>query len=187
VWFPMFIRRHRPQMEFGVAPFPCAGGVPGPRSLLEADVIVIPRGCRHPKEAWKFVLWTQREGLAILCRLQGKHLPFKDPPTWFHEGHPNPQIEIFERMAMAPDSFIIPATDVQLEYRDAVSRAFEHVWNWPVEQYLPPGLQGEERRKKIEELCRDEAARTLREVRVEMQAKLDAVTRNRSRAEGRAP
>jgi len=173
VWFPMFIRRHRPQMEFGVAPFPCAEGVPGPRSLLEADVIGIPRGCRHPEEAWKFVCWTQKEGLAILCRLQGKHLPFRDPPKWFHEGHPNLELDVFEKLAMAPESFIIPATRVQLEYRDAVNRAFEHMWNWPVERHLPAGLAPEDRRRRVENLCRDHAEKTLRQVRKEIQAKLD--------------
>ncbi|MBM4017972.1 MAG: extracellular solute-binding protein [Planctomycetes bacterium] len=185
VWFPMFIRRHRPQMEYGVAPFPCAEGVPGPRSLLEADVIGLPRGCPHPEEAWKFILWTQREGLAILCRLQGKHLPFRRPPPWFHEGHPNPQIEIFEQLAMAPESFIIPATRVQLEYRDMVIRAFEHMWNWPVERHLPGGLKGRERERAAEEACLREAAEELGRVRESMQSQLDAVDR-RAAAAGRA-
>lgn len=187
VWFPMFIRRHRPQLDFGVAPFPTAEGVPGPRSLLESDVMGIPRGCRHPKEAWTFLLWVQRQGLPIMCRLQGKHVPFKNPPAWFHEGHPNLEIAIFEQMAMAPESFIIPATRVQLEYRDAVVRAFEHVWNWPVENRLPAGLKGAERQKRIEELCRQEAEATLREVRESMQRKLDILDGRAAAAEGRAP
>jgi len=186
VWFPMFIRRHRPQMDFGVAPFPCAEGVKGPRSLLESDVMGIPRGCRHPKEAWTFVHWVQTQGLPIMCRLQGKHVPFKNPPAWFHEGHPNLEIRIFEDLAMAPDSFIIQATRVQLEYRDRVTQAFEHVWNWPVENYLPAGLTGPDRQRRIEELCREEAERTLRAVREEMQKKLDILDRRAAVAQGRA-
>ena len=39
VWFPNFIRRHRPHMNFGVAPFPTAAGLPGPRTLTSLDWI----------------------------------------------------------------------------------------------------------------------------------------------------
>jgi len=186
VWFPMFIRRHRPQMEFGVAPFPCAEGVPGPRSLLEADVIGIPRGCKHPKEAWQFVHWVQVKGLEILCRLQGKHMPVRRPSAMFHEGHPNLEIDVFEKLAMAPESFIIPATLVQMEYRDAVTRAFEHIWNWPVPEDALRGLSGAERQRKIDDLCREEIETTLREVREEFQTKLDTRTRRQRLAAGGA-
>jgi multiple sugar transport system substrate-binding protein len=184
VWFPMFIRRHRPQLEFGVAPFPCAEGVKGPRSPLGSDLIVIPRGCKHPKEAWTFVLWTQKEGLLTLCRLQGKHVPFKDPPAWFYEGHPNLEVRTFADLALAPESFTMPANRVQLEYRDAITRGFEHVWNWPVERYLPAGLSGQKREAKVRELCMEEARTTLRDLREQIQTKLDMLDRRATVAEG---
>jgi len=177
VWFPMFIRRHRPQMEFGVAPFPSAAGVPGPRSVMEQDVIGIPRHCKHPKEAWKFVCWVQKEGIAILSRLQGKNTAIRNPPAWFHQGHPNLELKVFEDLALAPESFIVPNTLVGQEYRDEMNRAFEHIWNWPVElekKSALEGLTGAARQAKIEALCREEVARTLAEVRQEVQRQLDA-------------
>ena len=183
VWFPLFIRRHRPQLEFGVAPFPCAEGVPGPRSLLEADIIAIPSGCKHPKEAWKFVYWVQTKGLPILCRLQGKHLPFRKTPPGFNEGHPNLEIALFEQMAQAPESFIIPATPVQLEYRDAIVRAFEHIWNYPVEKDMPPGLTGEARDRAVQKASETEATTDLRKIREEFSRKLDTI-RERERQFG---
>jgi multiple sugar transport system substrate-binding protein len=176
VWFPMFIRRHRPQMDFGVAPFPCAEGVPGPRSVMEMDVIGIPRHCKHPKEAWEFVLWVQREGLAILSRLQGKNMAIRRPPPWFYQGHPNLELDVFEKLAMAPHSFIIPNTLVRQEYSDEINRAFEHIWNWPVEQQHAAelaGLTGAARKAKVEALCREEVRRELGRVREEIQRKLD--------------
>jgi multiple sugar transport system substrate-binding protein len=177
VWFPMFIRRHKPQMEFGVAPFPCAAGVPGPRSVMEQDVIGIPRHCKHPAEAWKFVLWVQREGIAILSRLQGKNIAIRNPPAWFHQGHPNLELEVFERLALAPQSFIVPNTLVGQEYRDEMNRAFEHIWNWPVElenKSALEGLTGAARQAKIKALCREEVAGTLAQARQEIQARLDS-------------
>jgi len=51
VWFSNFIRRHNPHMEFGVAPAPAAPGMPIPMSLVDCDVIAIPRGCRNVEAA----------------------------------------------------------------------------------------------------------------------------------------
>ncbi len=184
VWFPMFIRRHRPQMDFGVAPFPSVEGLLYPRSLLQADVMGIPRGCKHPKEAWEFVRWVQREGLAILCRLQGKHMPVRTPPAHFHDGHPNPEIKMFEMLARAPGSFILPTVAIQREYEDAMESAFEHVWNWPVPEDQLEGLSGEARRKKIDDLCRAEVARTLGAVCKDIQRKVDMRRQRRSLQKG---
>jgi multiple sugar transport system substrate-binding protein len=177
VWFSMFIRRHRPQMEFGVAPFPCAEGVPGPRSEMEMDVMGIPRHCKHPKESWKFVCWVQKEGLGILSRLQGKNIALRNPPPWFHQGHPNLELAVFEKLALSPESYIFPNSLVGQEYRDEINRAFEHIWNWPVDLERKDelkGLSGAERKAKIDALCQEEVRRTLAEVRQEMQRQLDA-------------
>jgi ABC-type glycerol-3-phosphate transport system substrate-binding protein len=187
VWFPLFIRRHRPQLEFGVAPFPTAEGVPGPRSLLEADVVVLPRGCKHPKEAWRFIVWMQKEGLVIMNRLQGKHLAFREVPPGFHEGHPNLEIEVFEKVAIAPESFIIPLLPLMREYRDELTRAFDHVWNWvPAPASAYENLTGEARERKITELCEAEIRRTLAAIREKMQRKAE-VQRARDQRRGETP
>ena len=95
------------------------------------------------------------------------------PPEWFRQGHPNAEIEIFERLAMTPDSFIVPAVIVQREYMDVMDQAFERIWNWPVPEGPLEGLAGEARKKKIDDLCRPEIERALREVRRDIQGKLD--------------
>jgi multiple sugar transport system substrate-binding protein len=173
VWFPNFIRRHRPHLEFGVAPFPTPQGVPGPRSLMEADTLALPRSCRHPKEAWKFLEFTQKTGLATMCRLQGKHMPIAHPPANFHEGHPNLELKVFEDLARSPYSFINPRLIVWQEYRDQLSRVFEHVWNWPVPESGLVGLTGAERQRKVDQICEQEIRQSLAEVRERMQGKLD--------------
>jgi len=185
VWFPMFIRRHRPQMDFGVAAFPCAEGVAAPRSVLDEDVIGIPTGCRHPKEAWRFIHWVETRGLETLCRLQGKNLPWRKAPEDFHQGHPNLEVGIFEDLSLSPDSCIVPLTIVGQEYDDEMKRVFEHIWSWPVEiekaaELIDPAtgkpLAGAARQAKIEELCREEITRTLADLTRSMQRKLDTRT-----------
>lgn len=174
VWFSNFIRRHRPQMEFGVAAPPAAPGVPGPVSLVECDVIAIPRGCRHVEAAWRFVDFTQREGLAILCRLQGKNMPVREPPPHFHDGHPNLEVGIFEQLAVSPYSFTMPGIRIWNEYGHEITTAFEHIWSWPVPEKELAGLAGAAREAKVDELCRAEIRRTLKAVRERIQRKYDA-------------
>jgi multiple sugar transport system substrate-binding protein len=193
VWFPNFIRRHRPHMEFGVAPFPTAEGVAGPMSYLEADELAIPRGCKHPAEAWKFLCYVQTRGLAILCRQQGKNMPVRNPPASFRQGHPNLELDVFEKVADSPHSFVVPRIFVQQEYQDEMNTAFEHVWSWPVPEAPLQGLAGAERQAKVDSLCREEILKTLAQVRRRIQAQYDEhIERERQRGEavpmpGQAP
>jgi len=185
VWFPNFIRRHRPQMEFGVAHFPVPEGVPDPRGVIDADVICIPRGCKHIEEAWKFIHFVQTDGLPILCRLQGKHLPLKDPPAWFYEGHPNLELRVFEEAAASPYSFSFPRIDIRDEYAHEIGKAFEHFWNWQPPQASLVGLAQVERKEKSKQLIREEILRTLQDIDKRMQVKIDqsrerSLLRNRS-------
>jgi multiple sugar transport system substrate-binding protein len=203
VWFPNFIRRHRPHMEFGVAPFPIPqrlmdeslkahpGSKPADnkwiRSQMEADMLALAKSCRHPKEAWKFLLFTQKAttqikdgkphdvlpGLVTLCKLQGKHMPIVLRPQEFISGHPNRELAVFEDLAASPYSFIAPRLTIWTEYRDQVNRAFEGVWAWKPPAESLAGLEGAARQRKVDDLCREEIRRVFGEVRVTMQAKLD--------------
>ena len=116
----------------------------------------LPRGCRHVEAAWRFVDFSQREGLAIICRLQGKHMPVKEPPPNFGAGHPNLEVGIFERLAASPYTFIQPRIRIWNEYQHELEKAFEHVWNWPVPESELTGLTGDARQQKVDDLCRAE-------------------------------
>jgi len=172
VYFPAFIDRHRPHLKYGVVPFPCAEGVPGPRSLMNEDVVGIPRGCKHPEAAWKFVRWVQTDGLPIICRLQGKHLPIRLSPEAekaFRQAHPNRFLDVFDMLARQPHSFILPQTPVWREYRDDYRRAFDHIWHWPIPEGPLAGLDGQQRADKIRQLCRAEIVKTLSEMRLDLE------------------
>lgn len=191
VWFPNFIRRHRPHLNFGVAPFPTAEGVPGPRSFLDADVIAIPRGCKHPDAAWEFVLFAQQQGLEILCRLQGKHMPIRNPPALFRQGHPNLELPVFEQVAASPHSYIRPRLALWQEYQDELGRAFDHVWNYPLPEAELRGLSGAALKARIAARAGPEIQRTYAAVREtiqrkqEEQAARDRVRQGKGRAERR--
>jgi multiple sugar transport system substrate-binding protein len=189
VWFPNFIRRHKPQMEFGVAPFPCATLEMGPRGMFDVDVLGIPVGCKHPEEAWKFILWVQRKGTLTLNRLQGKSIPWREIPPSFLEGHPNKELGEFIKLDKSPKAISIPTSLVGREVRDEMNLAFEHIWNWPVENEKAAeleGLEGEARQKKIEELCRQEVQDWLDKAHDRLQKQLDnKLAREKQREGGR--
>lgn len=172
VFFPQFIDRHRPHLHYGVAPFPCAPGVRGPRSFLNEDNLGIPRGCKHPEAAWKFVLWTQRRGLEILCRLQGKHLPLARVPDSFRQGHPNRFLKVFEDLARSPEASVIPTSIVWREYSDEYKRGFDHIWHWQAPPAALAGLTGQARDEKLRQLTHDEIVNTLTSMRKAVQSKL---------------
>ncbi len=175
VYFPAFIDRHRPHLKYGVAPFPCIEGVAGPRSLMNEDIIAIPRGCKHPEAAWAFVRWVQTEGLPIVCRLHGKHLPIRLPPAearTFRQAHPNRFLEVFAGLARSPHSFILPRTPIWREVNSEYRRAFDHIWHWPVPDGPLEGLAGEARAAKMLQLCRGEVVRTLAEAQRRLDRRL---------------
>ncbi|MCX7803705.1 MAG: ABC transporter substrate-binding protein [Planctomycetota bacterium] len=133
VWFANFIRRFAPKMfeedRWGCAPFPSA--VPGLENvtIAEADVIAIPVGAPHPDEAFEFIRFVNsREGMELLCTLQGKHTPFKEVSREFLENHPHPKIGLFIELAKSPNAWTTPQTPLWLEYRLALSAAFDRVW-----------------------------------------------------------
>ena len=185
VWFPNFIRRHRPHLNFGVAPFPTASGVPYPMSYLDADVIAMPRGCKHPEEAWRFIDFAQREGLEILCRMQGKHMPIRHPPKLFRQGHPNLELDVFEAVAASPHSFVRPLLPIWREYQDELTRAFDHIWNYPIPAKELEGLTGQALQTRIEQLCLPEIQATYAKVGETIQRKREA-RRERDRKRRRA-
>jgi multiple sugar transport system substrate-binding protein len=176
-WFPMFIQRHAPKMDYGVAAFPSPKGVPGPRALLDTDILCIPAGCKHPKEAWEFILWVQQKGAATQGKWQGMSLATRRVPAEFYEEHPNEHIKVFQDLAASPNAFIVPQAAGRQEVLDAMNLAFEQIWTWPVETAKAAdlrGLEGVARAGKIDQLCREEIARILKDAKEKVQKRIDA-------------
>lgn len=129
VWMDGFINRHNPTLHYGVAPFPCSDPNREAPSYVEADMIVIPRGSRHPDEAFKFIEWTQRQDMLELLNLgQHKFTPLKETSPGFFEQHPHPFIQVFVDLANRPSWFSTPKTVLVSLALDEVGSAHESVW-----------------------------------------------------------
>ena len=134
-WLANFIRAVRPDLDYAAAPVPVADALydpahpPPPTGLLEADILMIPRGCPHPEEAFEFLLFMQRidvqEELALAhC----KPSPFLRSSPGFLDNHPNRAIRAFDAVAKSPNVQVLPRTTAWKQYADLINKAFDEVW-----------------------------------------------------------
>lgn len=119
VWMNNFIRQYaEPDFEYGVAPFPTPAAHSGPPvSVADCDVLVIPNGARHPKEAMAFIAYTQtRAAMEKLCLGQKKFTPLREVSPGFVENHPHPYLQTFIDLANSPNVRPILALPTVLQY-----------------------------------------------------------------------
>ncbi|HVU36217.1 MAG TPA: ABC transporter substrate-binding protein [Opitutaceae bacterium] len=129
-WYPNFIRKYAPDLEWGVAPFPAAPGVSdhAPMTLVVSDMLVIPRGAPHPKEAFEFIRYVQRQAVAEkLARLQRKFTALSHVSPGFFVNHPNPAIRFFANLARSPGARAVPRIGIWRDYDTEMSIAAQRV------------------------------------------------------------
>ena len=122
---------------------------------------VIPRGAKHPKEAFEFIKFVEsQKGMELLCMGQMKHSPLAESSIEFYANHPNPYIELFTDMPKSESVVSPPKIAIWPEYRDELANAFDEIF-----------VNGVEPRA------------ALRKVRERMQPALDRYLRQRQRRE----
>lgn len=131
-WMRNFIQNYAPGLDWGVAPFPAAEGVAdgAPITLVECDVVVIPRGAPHPREAFEFVAYLQRQDVAEkLATAQQKFTALREVSPDFFTTHPNPAIALFVELARSPGARAVPRLSIWREYDSEMAVAIEAVIN----------------------------------------------------------
>lgn len=103
---PFLPRVLRPfNYEWAAAAFPSA--LPGLEdvTVCDQDVLMIPRGAKHPAEAFEFIAYVQRQDvMEKLCQSHCKNSPLaKQSDDWVYT-HPNPFIDVFDRLAASPNA-----------------------------------------------------------------------------------
>jgi multiple sugar transport system substrate-binding protein len=94
---------------WGVAAFPSA--VPGLENVSFADIdtLVIPRGSKHKNEAFEFMAFVNRQDvMEKLCSMHCKNSPLAKESDEFIRNHPNPYIDVFEKLAASPNARGMP-------------------------------------------------------------------------------
>jgi multiple sugar transport system substrate-binding protein len=134
-WLGNFIAAMNPGLEYGVAALPVSGSMSAradeqnPVGLLEADVLMIPRGCPHPEEAYEFLCFHQQqreqEQLAID---HFKPSPMAAVSAEFLARHPHPGIRVHNAIVASRNATVLPRTRAWKQYSDLTIAAFDAVW-----------------------------------------------------------
>ncbi len=137
VWMDNFINQFQPGLEYGVAPWPQILPDQANFTVADCDLLAIPRGAKHPQEAWAFIKFVssinphaQREeellGMELLCYRQKKISPLRQWSPFFEQHHPHRHIALFRQLAESPHAIHIPKIGIWLEYRRELDSVFEN-------------------------------------------------------------
>jgi ABC-type glycerol-3-phosphate transport system substrate-binding protein len=130
-WIYSYIKNYAPPgFEWGVAAFPSND----PEHLknvaiVETDVMVIPVGAKHPKEAFEFLKYVSTQKvMEKLCMGKLQFSPLKECSPEFLRNHPNPYIKVFLDLAKSPNARYAPRISTWTEYDSDMTNAVSKIW-----------------------------------------------------------
>jgi ABC-type glycerol-3-phosphate transport system substrate-binding protein len=105
--------RREDNYAWAVAPFPSAVAGLDDASFCTFDVLMIPVGARHPNEAFEFMAYVNRQDVAEkLCTLHCKNTQLRKVSEHFLQNHPNPYIDVFQKLAASPNAHGVPPVPI---------------------------------------------------------------------------
>jgi len=146
-WLANLIKQFKPDLDYAVTPFPVEAPILNPSEpvgLLDSDVLVIPRGVKHPEESFDFIAYTQsREVLEELSTAHCKNSPLAETSEAFVRNHPNKFVQVHAAIADSPRAYLFPRTRIWPEYVAAFDSAMQRMWR--LEEPAASALSGVER------------------------------------------
>ncbi len=131
-WLANVIKQYAPDLDYAVAPPPVADSIYDPAqpiALVDSDVLMIPRGCPHPREAMEFLAYTQRPDVVeFLSTVHCKNSPLLRASPEFLSNHPNRYVAVHGELAASPRAFIFPRTPEIAMFRDEMEAGFHRMW-----------------------------------------------------------
>ncbi|MGC4095416.1 MAG: extracellular solute-binding protein [Polyangiaceae bacterium] len=129
IWIGNYADTYAPNLEWGAAPFPSLREGEPPVAFVDADMLIIPRGSAHPREAFEFIRFlSEQRNTEKLCLLQRKTSPLRDVSPAFLSNHKNPYIAMFQSLPSSPGVRGMLKMGVWPEYRTELHAMFQKVW-----------------------------------------------------------
>jgi maltose-binding protein MalE len=111
-----------------VAAFPSSSPALTDVTWCLADVNVIPRGARHPREAFEFMNYMNRQDVVEkLANLQCKISPLAQVSEEFLTHHNNPFIRVFNRLAESPNAHGSPQVPINPEVQEEMENFIDRL------------------------------------------------------------
>jgi ABC-type glycerol-3-phosphate transport system substrate-binding protein len=130
VWKANYIRIYKPDLKWFAVPFPYPKDRPdlAGHSNLSQDILAIPRGAKHAKEAFEFIRFVQRQDVMEgLCTGHGKNSPLNKVSDHFFDNHPNKYIRLFDQLSRSPRSFSSPSIGIFPQMSNEINVAYQQV------------------------------------------------------------
>lgn len=131
-WLANVINAFKPDLDYGVAPFVVDDAMhdaASPVGLVDSDILVIPRGVKHPEACMEFIAYTQRpQNVEFLSKAHFKNSPLTKSSEGFLNTHPNRGVRIHDAIAQSPRSFLCPRTRAWPQFKDECDAAFQRMW-----------------------------------------------------------
>jgi multiple sugar transport system substrate-binding protein len=106
-FFAGVIANQKPSMQghWAAAPFPSINPSLPNATYCNCDVMVIPRGAKHKREAFEFIAFVNRQDeMEKLANLHCKISPLARVSEHFLAEHRNPYIRVFDALAASPNA-----------------------------------------------------------------------------------
>ncbi len=130
VWMYNFITNYAPKLEWAACPFPLPKDqkAKGDFTFVDADILVIPRGAKHPDEAFEFINYVQsQKGMEQFVLGQRKNSPLAVVSDEFYKKHLNPFIRLFSDLPRGKHVFMFPKIGIWPEYGAEISSAVQEL------------------------------------------------------------
>lgn len=153
VWIHNFIEKYAPpDFEWGVAPFPSFDPDRHPGvTLADCDVLVIPAGAKHPREAFEFIAYVNSRGpMEKLCLGQQKFSPLAEASPGFLAAHPHPHLQGFSGLAWSPNARRYPVTSTWTAYQSEMRNAVSRIWSGNANATEALGVVAERQQKNLD-------------------------------------
>jgi multiple sugar transport system substrate-binding protein len=134
-WNPYWCARYAPRLDYGVAPLPPPKNRPdrARSTWLGGNMICIPKGGKHPKEAWDLLVWMQTDEAQKLFAGKMNNVPnirraLKAPELRTGADYKR-KFGVFLDLADSPNGGHFPALPVAGLYNSELSTAMDLALN----------------------------------------------------------
>lgn len=120
------MKEYAPNLDYGISSIPAPPGGEKNSSWVGGWNLAIPKGCKHPKEAWEFITWCCRDpkGTSYVCKIQSCLTAYKYSPFLKTIGHQEGYSQFLsilkkckhQRPVMPAQSFYMTALDKAVDY-----------------------------------------------------------------------
>ncbi|HET6175168.1 MAG TPA: extracellular solute-binding protein [Gaiellales bacterium] len=143
-WRTAFIKNEHPELKYSTAPFPAADSQAGQYGAgsIAGDIVAIPKGSKHPDEAWLLVKYLASDtGALVGLSNRLKNLPTTTAANTSPKLTKDVHFATFFKIFTHPRSQFNPLTPIGQQYGDTF-QAFAQKWQAGQVKDLPKGLQG---------------------------------------------